>query len=83
MSDMAILRVKNRDFQRSAGRWLHRAKRGDTVVIVGRGGPPLTLSAGPPERAAAWDWDGHFAWLRRQPVTPVNPVDAWRKADTR
>src|SRR5437870_3238291 len=42
MSDMAMFRVKNRDFQRSPADWMHRARQGDTIVIVSPEGPPLT-----------------------------------------
>jgi antitoxin (DNA-binding transcriptional repressor) of toxin-antitoxin stability system len=80
---MAILQVKNRDFQRSAGDWLRRARQGDTVVIVSSEGPPLTLTAGRPRRQSKPDWDRHFDWLKKQPVCEVNPVDELRKADKR
>lgn len=83
MSDMAILKVKNREFQRSSANWLHRARQGDTVVIVSPEGPHLTLTAGQPKRSAGTDWNSHFEWLRKQPVCEVNPVDELRKADKR
>jgi len=83
MSDMAVLRVKNRDFQRATAEWLHRAKQGNTVVIISSGGPSLTLTAGRPQQAAATDWEGHFTWLERQPLIDVNPVDELRRTDKR
>lgn len=83
MSDMAILQVKNRDFQRSPADWLHRARRGDTVVIVGSEGPPLTLTVGRPKRGAEPDWNSHFEWLKKQPVTETNPVDEFRRSEKR
>ena len=83
MSDMALLQVKNRDFQRSPADWLHRARQGDTVVIVSSAGPPLTLMAGRPSRVAKADWDSHFNWLKRQPVMETNPVDELRKTEKR
>jgi len=83
MSDMAIFKVKNRDFQRSAADWMHRARKGDTIVIVSSEGPPLTLTVGTPRRATETDWNGHFEWLNKQPVSERNPVDELRKADKR
>jgi len=80
---MAILEVKNRDFQRSAGDWLRRARQGDTVVIVSSEGPPLTLTAGRPKRASKPDWNRHFDWLKTQPAFETNPVDEMRKTDKR
>ena len=49
LSDMALLRVKNRDFQRATGGWLQKARQGNTVLIISPEGPPLTLKAGPPK----------------------------------
>ena len=83
MSDMAILNVKNREFQRSPADWLHRARRGDTVVIVSPEGPPLTLHVGRPKRASGLDWNSHFDWLKRQPALDRNPVEELRAADDR
>jgi hypothetical protein len=83
MSDMARLQVKNRDFQRAPGDWMHRARQGDTVVIVSAQGPPLTLSVGDPHGAGDSDWAGHFEWLERQPIEESNPVDDLRKAERR
>ena len=83
MSDMAILQVKNRDFQRSSANWLHRARQGDTVVIVSPEGPPLTLTVGRPKRGGEPDWTSHFEWLKKQPVFETNPVDESRKAEKR
>jgi hypothetical protein len=83
MSDMAILKVKNRDFQRSAADWMHRARKGDTIVIVSSEGPPLTLTVGRPPRVSEHDWVSHFEWLNKQPVSETNPVDDSRKADKR
>jgi len=82
MSDMAILQVKNRDFQRSPADWLHRAKQGDTVVIVSSEGPPLTLTVGRP-KGGEMDWNSHFEWVKRQPVLDTNPVDELRKTEKR
>ena len=83
MSDMAILQIKNRDFQRAPADWMHRARQGDTIVIVSSEGPPLTLTVGRPKRAAEPDWDSHFAWLKKQPGSETNPVDDLRKAEKR
>ena len=83
MSDMAILQVKNRDFQRSPSDWMHRARRGDTIVIVSSEGPPLTLTVGKPQRATGIDWDSHFEWLKEQPVLETYPVDDLRKIENR
>lgn len=83
MSDMAIFQVKNRDFQRSPADWLHRARRGDTVLIVSPEGPPLTLMVGRPKAAEQPDWDSHFKWLKKQTASSVNPVDELRKAEHR
>ena len=83
MSDMATFRVKNCDFQRSPADWMHRARQGDTIVIVSPEGPPLTLMAGKPRRDAQPDWDSHFEWLKKQPVSETNPVDELRKAEKR
>ena len=83
MSDMAILQVKNRDFQRAPADWLHRVRQGDTVVIVSSEGPPLTLTAGRPKRSATPDWNSHFDWLKSQPVIETNPVDEMRKSERR
>ena len=83
MSDMATLQVKNRDFQRSPADWLHKARQGDTVVIVSPDGPSLTLIAGRPKRSANSDWDRHFEWLKKQDLIETNPVDDLRKAEKR
>jgi hypothetical protein len=83
MSDMAILQVKNRDFQRSPADWMHRARAGDTIVILSPEGPPLTLTAGRPKQSGKPDWDRHFKWLKKQPRTPKNPVDELRSLDKR
>ena len=83
MSDMAVLQVKNRDFQRAPAEWLHKARQGETIVIVSPEGPPLTLRVGRPKRDARIDWASHFEWLKRQPVIETNPVDDLRRADHR
>jgi hypothetical protein len=83
MSDMAILKVKNREFQRAAGDWMRRARQGDTIIIVSSEGPPLTLMAGRPGGSSSFDWENHFEWLKRQPIYKANPVDELRKADKR
>ena len=83
MSYVAVLQVKNRDFQRTPAAWLHRARQGDTVVIVSSEGPPLTLTLGRPKRGAKPDWNSHFEWLKKQPVIETNPVDELRKAEKR
>jgi hypothetical protein len=83
MSDMAVFRVKNRDFQRSPADWLHRARKGDTVVIESPEGPPLTLTSGRPARKSQPDWESHFEWLEKQEVAGTNPVDDLRKLDRR
>ncbi|MBI2149006.1 MAG: hypothetical protein HYU27_00170 [Acidobacteria bacterium] len=83
MSDMAILQVKNRDFQRSPADWLRRARQGETVLILSPEGPPLTLTAGRPKRSADADWDSHFGWLKKQPVIETNPVDELRRTEKR
>ena len=83
MSSMVILKVKNRDFQRSPAAWLHRARQGNTVVIVSSEGPPLTLTAGQPARGSKPDWDSHFEWLKKQPASESNPVDELRRAEKR
>jgi hypothetical protein len=80
---MAILKVKNRDFQRSAADWMHRARKGDTIVIVSSEGPPLMLTIGTPRRTPGPDWDSHFEWLKKQSVSHTNPVDELRKAEKR
>ena len=80
---MAILKVKNREFQRSTANWLHRARQGDTVVIVSAEGPPLTLTAGKPKAGDVTDWNSHFEWLKKQPVIEGNPVDELRRTDHR
>jgi hypothetical protein len=83
MSDMATIKVKNRDFQRAPAEWLHKARRGETVVILSPEGPPLTLRAGYPKRDNGYDWSAHFEWLHKQPVIEVNPVDESRRAERR
>ena len=83
MSDMAILEVRNRDFQRAPADWLHKAREGETVVIVSAAGPPLTLRVGRPARDARVDWTSHFDWLKRQPEIDVNPVAELRGAEDR
>jgi hypothetical protein len=83
MSDMAVLQVKNRDFQRSTADWLHRARQGDTVVIVSPEGPPLTLTMGRPRRGSRHDWNSHLEWLKKLPVIESNPVDELRKSEKR
>jgi hypothetical protein len=83
MSDVATLKIKNRDFQRSPAAWMHRARQGDTVVIVSSEGPPLTLAVGRPKRAAEPDWDSHFEWLKKQPLIDNNPVDELRQTEKR
>jgi hypothetical protein len=83
MSDMAILEVKNREFQRAPADWMHKAREGETIVIVSAEGPPLTLRVGRPTRDARLDWASHFAWLKKQPVVDVNPVDELRRAEDR
>ena len=80
---MALLRVKNRDFQRATGEWLQKARQGNTVVIVSAEGPPLTLKAGHPKREKGADWEQHFAWLKNQPQIATNPVDEIRRAESR
>ena len=80
---MALLRVKNRDFQRATGEWLQKARQGNTVLIVSPEGPPLMLTTGAPSVGAKPDWDGHFAWLKRQPQIEINPVDELRQAEKR
>jgi antitoxin (DNA-binding transcriptional repressor) of toxin-antitoxin stability system len=83
MSDMAVLQVKNRDFQRAPADWLHRARQGNTVVIVSPEGPPLTITAGRPKRSGSANWSDHFEWLNKQPVINDNPVDTLRRMDRR
>lgn len=83
MSDMAVLQVKNRDFQRSPADWLHKARQGDTVVIVSPEGPALTLTVGRPRHGSKPDWKGHFDWLKKQPAIPINPVDELRQSEKR
>lgn len=80
---MAILEIKNRDFQRSPADWMHRARKGDTIVIVSSEGPPLTLTVGRPKRAAEPNWNSHFEWLRKQPISETNPVDDPSRAEER
>ncbi len=80
---MAVLQVKNREFQRAPAEWLHKAKHGDTVVIVSPEGPPLTLRVGRPKRQSEKDWSSHFAWLKKQPLLESNPVDEIRRAENR
>ena len=83
MSDMAILQVKNRDFQRSTADWLHKARQGDTVVIVSPEGPALTLTVGRPKHGSKPDWKDHFDWLKKQPAIQINPVDELRQTEKR
>ena len=83
MSDMSTLRVRNRDFQRAPAGWLHKARQGDTVVIVSAEGPPLTLRVGRPKPEQEADWDRHFEWLKKQPVQETNPVDDLRRIEDR
>ena len=83
MSDMAILQVKNREFQRSTADWLHKARNGDTVVIVSAEGPTLTLTAGRPKEEPKPDWNAHFSWLKKQSPITSNPVDELRQTDKR
>ena len=80
---MAILRVKNRDFQRATGAWLQKAREGNTVIILGAEGPPLTLQAGSAGADKKADWDHHISWLRKQPSSDTNPVDDLRREETR
>ncbi len=80
---MATFWVKNRDFQRASGLWLQKARRGDTVVIVSSGGPPLTLKVGGPAPTGPFSWEDHFAWLQAQPLSHTNPVDELRWASDR
>jgi hypothetical protein len=85
MSDMATLRVKNREFQRATGAWLEKARKGDTIVIVGSEGPPLTLRAGRFDSAKVGkqDWEDHFVWLKAQPILDENPVEELRRSEGR
>ena len=83
MSDMATIQVKNRDFQRAPANWLHKARSGDTVVIISPEGPPLTLVAGKPKRADRFDWDSHFEWLKKQPALDTNPAIELRRSENR
>ncbi len=83
MSDMATLRVRNRDFQRAPAGWLHKARQGDTIVIVSADGPPLTLRAGRPQSEVETDWDHHFEWLKKQKIQETNPVDELRRVEDR
>jgi len=83
MSDMATLRVKNRDFQRATGLWLQKARSGDTVLIVSPEGPPLTLRVGGPDAPDKPDWERHFTWLKSQPLIEENPVDKLRREEGR
>ena len=80
---MPILQVKNRDFQRAPADWMHRARQGNTVVIVSPEGPPLTLTAGRTTPDAGPDWDSHFEWLKGQPSIDANPVDELRRNEHR
>ena len=59
------------------------AMQSASIVIVSPEGPPLTLMAGKPHRDAQPDWDSHFEWLKKQPVSETNPVDELRKAEKR
>src|SRR5712692_9714384 len=83
MSDMAVLQVKNRDFQRAPADWLHKARQGNTVVIVSPEGPALTLTARRPKHASKPDWNSHFRWLKEQPAISINPVDELRQSEKR
>ena len=80
---MAILNVKSREFQRSPADWLHRARRGDTVVIVSPDSPTLTLQVGRPKRGVGLDWNSHFDWLKKQKALDGNPVHELRAAEDR
>lgn len=80
---MQALKVKNREFQRAAGKWLEKAKLGNTIIIVSTEGPPLTLKAGAVSAGPEIDWDEHFAWLKKQPLMKANPMDALREMDGR
>lgn len=83
LSDMATLKVKNRDFQRATGLWLQKARQGNTVIIVSPEGSPLTLTAGRPRAEPGPDWDSHFAWLKSLPESAENPVDELRRGENR
>jgi hypothetical protein len=83
LSDMAVLKVKNRDFQRATGEWLQKARQGEVVVIISPEGPPLTLRAGQPKQENQTGWEEHLAWLKRQPKFQVNPVDEIRRGEGR
>jgi antitoxin (DNA-binding transcriptional repressor) of toxin-antitoxin stability system len=80
---MAVLRVKNREFQRKPSEWLQRAREGKTVVIISPEGPDLTLHAGYRKGSPSDQWKEHFEWLRKQPITDSNPVDELRRAESR
>ena len=83
MSDMAVVRIKSREFQRKTAGWLRRARQGAIVVIVSSQGPPLTLKAGSPIGNGKADWAAHFDWLKRQPILSTNPIDDARKSEAR
>lgn len=83
VSDMGVLRVKNRDFQRATGKWLQCARQGEVIVITSPDGPPLTLQAGHPKPEGESTWKEHLAWLARQPEIAANPVDDLRRVESR
>jgi len=80
---MATLTVGNREFSAFAGQLAASRRQGDTIVIISSEGPSLTLSAGKPKAGDVFDWEEHFEWLKKQPVTDKNPVDELRKRENR
>jgi hypothetical protein len=80
---MAVLKVKNRNFQRATGEWLQKARQGEVVVIISPEGPPLTLRASQPKQENQTGWDAHLAWLKQQPKIRVNPADDIRRGEAR
>jgi len=83
MSDMSVLRVKNRDFQRTTAQWLRKARAGDTIIIETPNDRPLTLKAERTPKKKKYDWDEHWRWLKSQPALKENPIDEIRRWDNR
>ena len=82
---MKTIELKAREFHRRTAWALRTARKGIPIVIVSRHEPPLTLQMGRPDelRRAEVDWDAHFAWLKKQPISDTNPVDELRQIEGR
>lgn len=79
---MAVVKVKNQEFQRAAGQWLQKAQEGNIVLIVSKQKPTLKLQPVIPPKQR-YNWKEHFEWLKTQPPCEENPVDQLRRLENR